>query len=421
VREVWIYAAALLVLVGVIAREPAPTAVGALVLLTAFVSRLWSRASLARVRYARSLPMRRAFVGESLEVTYSLTNRKALPVPWIEVRDTVPEKAPPEDEPGRPGGGPGTLLMNRSTSLAWYERVRWRHRFRCKARGYFQFGPAVLRASDIFGFFPATAEDNSIEHLTVLPKVLPLRDIGLPPQRPFGESSGGSAMFEDLSRVIGLRDYRSGDPLKRIDWKATARTQKLQSRLYDPAATLTMVIALNVSTLEHPWEGYDPVILERGVTVAASIASFAAEHRYAAGLAVNCTYPNADRHIWLAPSRNPDYHIRLLEALAMVSPFVVEPLEVILHRRAERLPFGSTVVLVAGYLPEGLHAYLTSSRRAGRRWFLVWVGDEKPPELGRHVDVYDASQRLREAERAWQEESGDTSVASATENATPEP
>jgi uncharacterized protein (DUF58 family) len=413
-RGIWIYAAALLLLVGVIAREPAPTAAGALILLTAFVSRLWSRASLVHVDYARNVPVRRAFVGESLEVAYTLTNHKALPVPWIEVRDSVPEKAPPEDEPGRPGGGPGTLLMNRSTSLAWYERVRWRHRFRCSTRGYFQFGPALLRAGDIFGFFPAAAEDNRVDYLTVLPKVLPLRDIGLPPLRPFGETSGGSVMFEDQSRVIGLRDYRQGDPLKRIDWKATARTQKLQSRLYDPAATLTLVIALNVSTLEHPWEGYDPLILERGITVAASIASFAAEHRYAAGLAANCTYPNADRHIWLAPSRSPDQHIRMLEALAMVSPFVVEPLEAILHRRAERLPFGSTVVLVAGYLTEGLRAYLTSSRQSGRRWFMVWVGDQQAPDLSRHVEVYDASVRLRETERDWQLERGDGADAVAT-------
>jgi uncharacterized protein (DUF58 family) len=344
-RGVWIWVAALLVLIGIASREPAPTAVGALILLTGGVSRLWSRASLARVDYVRTVPAPRAFVGDSIEVAFSLTNRKALPLPWVEVRDSVPEKAPPEDEPGRPGGGPGTLLMNRSTSLAWYERVRWRHRFRCKARGYFQFGPALLRSGDVFGFFPATAVDGRVQHLTVLPKVLPLRDIGLPPQRPFGEAAAGSPIFEDQSRVIGLRDYRPGDPLKRIDWKATARSQRLQSRLYDPASTLSMLIALNVSTLEHPWEGYNPLLLERGITVAGSIASYADEKRFAIGLTANCTYPNADRHVWLPPSRNPEQLTRILESLAMVSPYVIAPLEEILQRRVERIPIGATVVL----------------------------------------------------------------------------
>jgi uncharacterized protein (DUF58 family) len=177
-----------------------------------------------------------------------------------------------------------------------------------------------------------------------------------------------------------------------------------------------MVIALNVSTLEHPWEGFDPLILERGVTVAASIATYASEHRYAAGLAANCTYPNADRHIWLAPSRSPEQQIRMLEALAMVSPFVVEPLEEILHRRAERLPFGSTVVLVAGYLSEGLTAYLASRRLRERRWFMVWVSDEPPPDLGRDIEMYNASTRLRESEREWQSEHDNAADAAAAWN-----
>lgn len=401
-RSIWIYLAALLLFIGVISGQHAAAAMGALILLTGAASRLWSRGVLKRIEYRRQLSTQRAFVGESVDAQFSLTNRKPLPVPWIEVRDSVPEKAPPTDERGRPGGGPETLLLIRSTSLAWYERVRWRHSFDCRSRGYFQFGPAMLRSGDVFGFFPTEASDAGVSHLTVLPRVLPLRDIGLPMQRPFGEAAAGNPIFEDQSRVVGLRDYRPGDPLKRIDWKATARSQRLQSKLYDPASTLTMLIALNVSTLEHPWEGYEPLLLERSVTVAASIASYAEEKRYAAGLAANCTFPSADRHIWLPPSRNPVQMTRILESLAMVSPFVLAPLEDVLRRRVERLPLGATVVIVAGYLTEGLHAFLSRGHASRDRWFLVWTGDQPAPALGSQIHVYDASLHLREVEREWQ-------------------
>jgi uncharacterized protein (DUF58 family) len=403
-RGIWIYIAALLVLIGIVIREPAPTAIGGLILLTGGLSRLWSRAALARVEYDRSLPVKRAFVGESIEILFTLSNRKPLPVPWLEVRDQVPEKAPPEDEPGRPGGGPETLLLNRSTSLAWYERVRWRHRFRCNARGYFQFGPALLRSGDIFGLFPVAAEDPDVNHLTVLPRVLSLREIGLPSRRPFGEAATGTPIFEDQSRVVGLRDYRPGDPLKRIDWKATAKSQRLQSRLYDPAATLTMLIAVNVTTLEHPWEGYNPLLLERTITVAGSIASYAEEKRYAAGLVANCTFPNADRNIWLPPSRDPSQLTRILESLAMISPFVLAPIEDVLARRAERLPYGATVVIVAGFLTEGLQAYLSRGHASRDRWFMVWTGEQEAPDFGNRIQVYNASPHLRESEREWQAE-----------------
>ena len=43
--------------------------------------------------------------------------------------------------------------------------------------------------------------------------------------------------LEDPIRIAGARDYRPGDPLKRMHWKATARTGELQVRLVDPSTT----------------------------------------------------------------------------------------------------------------------------------------------------------------------------------------
>jgi uncharacterized protein (DUF58 family) len=400
-RGIWLYVAAALVLIGIGTREAAPIALGTMLLLTGGVSRLWSRASLVRLRYERRLPVRRAFVGEQFEVVFSLSNLKPLPVPWIEIVDSVPEDVPPQDIAPSAGGGPEALLLKRSTSLAWYERVTWRHQFRCKARGFFRFGPVAFRSGDIFGFFPVTSQSWETDQLAVLPRLLDLREIGLPSMRPFGEARMGSPIFEDQSRIVGVRDYRPGDPLKRIDWKATARRQSLQSRLYDPASTLTMLIAVSVTTLQHPWEGFEPLILERVATVAGSIARYAEEKRYAYGIAANCTFPNADRYIWIPPGRNTGQLVRVLESLAMISPFVLAPPEDVLQQTAARLPFGTTVVLVVGYLSDSLRSYLLRGRSSDSRWFVVWVGDEPAPMLGPKVQVYDAGPHLRSMEQTW--------------------
>lgn len=410
-RSIWFYIAAVLILVGVAGRDARTVAFGAVVLLAGAASRLWSRYALARVRYSRELPARRAFAGETIEIRFTLSNLKPLPVPWIEVRDSVPDAMPVEDAPTRPGAGPEAALLTRSTALAWYERVRWRHRFHCRQRGFFQFGPVNFRSGDIFGFFPSSEELWTIDRFAVLPRLLTLREIGLPSRRPFGEARSGSPIFEDPSLIVGVRDYRPGDPWKRIDWKATARRQALQSRVYDPASTLTMLVALGVSTLEHPWEGYDPLLLERAVTVAGSIARYAEEKRYACGLAANCTFPNADRTIWIPPSRATGQLLRILEALAMVSPFVLAPLEEVLQRQSARLPFGSTVVIVTGYLTESLRGYLARACDGGAGWFLVWVGEQAAPDLGPRLQVYDAGAHLREVEQRWRAEQAEAHPA----------
>lgn len=412
-RQVWLLVALLLLLVGIGIREPAVAAVGALVFLTGSVAQVWSRLALERVSYRRTLLHRRAFVGEDIEVSFSIANRKALPLPWIEIRESVPDAMPARDAHTAPSANHGELYVTRSTSLAWYERVSWRHRFLCRQRGYFRFGPTRLRSGDIFGLFPSQRDDFTHDYLTVLPRLVDLPDLGLPSERPFGEARSGSRIFEDPSRIVGVRDYRAGDPLKRIDWKATARRQDLQSRVHEPSSSLHLLVALNVNTLEFVWEGYDPVRLERAITVAGSVASWAEGHRYAVGLLANSSFPGADRPISIPPGRDPDQLTHILEALAMVSPFTIAPLEDVLEQAARRLPAGATVVVVAAFLTEPLAARIVRLRGRGHPLALLWVGDEPPPPgLGR-VTVHDLSQHMRVIERRWLSGAGPTAPRAA--------
>ena len=97
-------------------------------------------------------------MGEELEATFTLRNLKALPLPWFEVRELVPDQLPPMGAHILPAAWQGAFYYSHTTSLAWYERVSWRQRFTCTARGYYQVGPARLRSGDIFGFFPRESQ-----------------------------------------------------------------------------------------------------------------------------------------------------------------------------------------------------------------------------------------------------------------------
>lgn len=399
-RQMWVMVAVLLTLVGIGIREPSVAAVGMMVLLTGGLARAWNRLALERVEYRRTIPSRRAFVGETLSVTYSVVNRKALPLPWLEIRDNAPEAMPVEETHVAPSASPGSVSLAWSTSLAWYERVSWRHRFRCQARGYYRFGPALLHAGDVFGFFDTSREVPMTDHVTILPRLFELTALGLPTRRPFGEERGGSPVFEDPSRLVGIRDYRAGDPLKRIDWKATARRSALQSRVYEPSAALHLLVAVNVNTLEYVWEGYDPVNLERLISVAGTVVRWALEHRYAAGLLANSSYPGADRAMSIPTGRDPDQLTRILEALAMVSPFTIAPLEEVLEDAARRLPLGATVVVVAALCGERLAATLHRLHERGHPLAVLWVADDPPPSIIGALNIYNLAQQLRELERA---------------------
>ena len=372
VTDAWLVFSALLAGIGFASGSAALIVIGAMIFCTGGAARLWSRVSLEQVVYRRTLSERRVFVGETVEATLILENRKMLPVPWMEVRETLPRGMPALRVRTSPGAAIGSQVLERATALGSRDHLEWPITLQAVHRGYFRVGPTRLKSGDIFGFFEREEEaGRPVDSIVVYPLTYPLPDLGLDSARPFGEHRGGNRIHEDPSRVIGVRDYQPGDPMKRIDWYATARVGRLQSRLLEPSREQSVIIALNIPTFEQTWQGSDPVLLERGVAVAASIARWAADTGSALGLVANGSFADADRTIRIGAGRRPDRLSRVLEALAMITSFTTSNMARDLEDAAYPLAAGATVVVVAAVMPEDLAATLLRLRDRGHHVAVV--------------------------------------------------
>ena len=384
ITETWIVAAGLLAFFGIAASSVPLLALGALIFGTGGIARLWSRLALEEVVFSRTLSERRLFVGESVEIRLTIENRKILPVPWLELREQLP-RGMEVDGRTQASTAPGARTLLRSTSLGPNDRLTWPIALRAVSRGYYRVGPTKLKSGDLFGLYEREVEQGRpTDGIVVYPRTYPLPDLGLDSERPFGDRRGGNPIFEDPSRVVGVRDYQPGDPLRRIDWKSTARAQRLQSRLYEPSRSFSVIVALNIPTFEQTWQGSDPVLLERGVSVAASLARAAIDAGYAVGLIANGSFPDADRPIRIGAGSRPDQLNRILKALATVTSFTTSKMSSELEdpREGHALPVGATVVLVAALLGPELGATVRRLRRLGHYVHIV-----KTSEAAWEVDL----------------------------------
>ncbi len=388
----WLYATIFILVLGALLRESALVAVAALLLLAAGVAWLWNRYSLTGVSYERVLNEHRVFPGEQVTMTVRVANRKLLPLAWLEVIDEFPSRLPLLKGKATPSAKALVVNLTHLVSLRWYERVSWRYEFQAAARGYYPFGPFSLRSGDAFGFFENQQAREDVEHLIVYPRLVPLQSLGLPVKQPFGEVRSQERIFEDVSRTVGVRDWQQGDEQRRIHWKATARRQALQVRVFEPTATLNVAIFLNVATFAEMWQGTDPILLEKAITVAASLTNFAVENRYLVGLYANTSLPNSDQPIRIPPSRNPEQLTLILEALAKVLPFPIAPLENLLAAESGRLPWGATLVIVSAVLSEGLLSTLLKLRDAGQRVTVAALSDTITAENLGGIRVWRASE-----------------------------
>src|SRR5262249_36228468 len=129
--------------------------------------------------------------------------------------------------------------------------------------------------------------------LLVSPKVVPIQGYALASRRPIGEVVLTHRLYEDPTRIAGVRGYEAGDPLNRVHWRATARTGQLQSKTYEPTTLSGATILLDFHETGYP-AAREPYRSELAVTAAASVATAFFERGQQAGL-VSTARDAADR------------------------------------------------------------------------------------------------------------------------------
>jgi len=399
-HDLWIGLFVVLIAIGVFTGQSPLLGLSAMGLLIAGIARLWSKLSLDEVTYTRQLSQRRVFIGEEVTLAVTLTNRKPVPLGRVSVEDELPDSLQISEADIGSSASPNTQSLRHGTSMMWYERVTWEYKLRPTERGLFYLGPARLRSGDLFGFFDAEAGLPERDYLLVYPRVLQLPDLGLPALRPLGENRGGIRIFSDLARPSGIRDYVRGDQLRAVDWKATARMQRLQVRTFEPSSALTMILAVGIETAGRYWEGYSPVNLERVITAAASVATSVFENHHMLGLFSNGTPILSDRPMNLAPSRAPDQLTVVLETLATIRPIAQGPMSSRLLENAREFPLGTTILLVSALILEELVDTMSVLKRRGMEIVVVYVGDEDCPQLPEGVVLYDIREHFVKMELA---------------------
>ena len=348
----------------------------------------WNHLVLRRFEYARELKASRAFVGERVAVAVTVTNRKSLPIPWLRVDDAFPDGLPLIERELSQSSVPGRRVLSHLASLGPNEQVRWTYELDCAQRGFYFFGPADIRSGDIFGFFSQAHRATMQSRLIVYPQVQPLQELGFPGKDPFGEERTVQHVVEDPTRMVGTRDYHPEDAIKHIHWKASARQQELQVKVYEPTITQQLVVFLNVASYARPWTGIIPERLEQAISVAASIAFHATERRVAVGLLANGSVPHADQSIKVLPSRAPDQLTCVLEALAAVTGFATTDIDKLLAAQSPRLALGATLVVVTTVVTDDLLAQMVRLRDAGRRLVLVSMDPDFKSDGPSRVTTY---------------------------------
>jgi uncharacterized protein (DUF58 family) len=266
---IWYVGAILLLLVALVFKLGLLAYAMYVLLGVLLVSRFLARSWTEQVTADRQCPVHEAEIGEQIHVTLTLRNEGVMPVPWVIAEDLLPKQALKAQLP-RLRITDGNRL--RAAFLRSKGKSRVAYTLQPQMRGYYQIGPVILEGGDLFGLYRRFRVATAPHFVLVYPRIVPLIGYDLASRRPIGEIRLSLRLYEDPTRISGVREYQRGDPLNRIHWRVTARQGSLHSKIYEPSTVAGASILLEFNRNAYHPRG-EPYRSELGVTAAISLAN----------------------------------------------------------------------------------------------------------------------------------------------------
>ncbi len=382
----------------------------AVVLVVVVATRFWLRDTGGHLMVSRALEPR-LFFGQRTTVRIVVQNGSVFSIPWLEVAESMPVGLRIADR------------TQRVLSVAAGRREEITYDLVGRKRGLYSVGPLALSLGDVFGVARRDLVLPRLQFVLVYPRMLALHELDLPAVALFGDLRSRRPILGDPARVSGVRDYRAGDPLHEIHWRATAATGTLQVKLFDPATTVQTMIYADLDRSGYP-DANPFVSMELAISIAATVARRLTDTRQAVGLATNGRLTPVPGWLddgrsglfersraapvpetsgfekgtsvvapVLLPAKGQARLTHILETLARLEAAEDLPVLRDLHARHLSLPWGSTLVLITGFVDDELLVVLRRFHEAGLLVVILVAGQRgvdpalvaRARSLGLHV------------------------------------
>jgi uncharacterized protein (DUF58 family) len=215
-RTALVTSAFFLVVVAVMLNSAALFYMSTAILATILMARIQSYRSVRGLRFDRHAPDT-VKVGEVVKVEITIWSERRIRRPLVVIEDVLPTKL---------------VLADLSASLpiapAFDVPIQSQYTFRPLRRGRYRWSQVKVLGTDALGLVTSERTyDVSPVEMMVLPSPLPL-DFEIPPAPAYGISESETGLGRGSGiEPRGVREYSSGDSLRYVHWRSSARAGKL--------------------------------------------------------------------------------------------------------------------------------------------------------------------------------------------------
>ena len=185
-----------------------------------------------------------AACGDTITITETIINQKALPLPWITLKFEASRELLFLD------------MTNTKVSDHYYREdlmslSGWQQHNRhilvlCRKRGYYRFKRLSISTRDLLLLSLIVNDFPCDSTLTVTPKVLQAPDMEILFQLFLGDEENRRSPVSDPFTFAGIREYQPWDTFKSINWNATAKKNEIMVNVNHHTYNRKITFILNV-------------------------------------------------------------------------------------------------------------------------------------------------------------------------------
>ena len=200
------------------------------------------------LKYKKEFNMLTAIKGNTIYFKSRFINKSLIFFPYLKILFIGMNPVCPE------------YSLSQDIYLVPFSQKTFKFKFDCKYRGIYKMGIKTLEIRDFFGMFKLTRKVEDMTDIIVFPKIIHLDKFHVISNYNTESNISKKNIFEDMSTVSNVREYRMGDSLKKIHWKLTSKMQDFMIKDYNNTSDINCVLLMDAEAM--PYTHKDSVVIE---------------------------------------------------------------------------------------------------------------------------------------------------------------
>lgn len=347
------------------------------IIFTYLINRLTLAYGFINLEYNMEIDKTTAEIGEEIEISSILENRKALNVSFLKVVENFSKGF--------------NMRSNQYTIFIMpYQRVVRKYKVFLMKRGLYTIENTNFEIGDFAGFKTERKTLPIKKEIVILPKKIELAENIVPLGSLSGDISVKRWIIDDPLMTIGIREYTGNEPERFIHWPSALKYGNLMVKNFDFTTDNSVMVVLNIETMKPSFKSIEEDIIEKAISLTRGVLETFQESRIPYGFATNANnYQTEYRKGHYYHSGLGQNHLNMfLEVLGRVDEKVPPSFETTLKELIRKKGNYTTIVIITPRLLDNYIEGINNLSKTVSSTVVISLEDMLLEQLNKNIKKY---------------------------------